>query len=138
LFPYTTLFRSPGEAPAASLLGFRGETALGGSQFSSLFLLAPQADPSAHSPAWQTAALRFGASRTTGPLKFTGSFGQAGSSFTQANDYQLQQGLRVLDFSATFDPSRAISFSSQVKRQDALDLAGKEKQQESLTNQLTL
>src|SRR5258708_31632400 len=32
---------APGGNPAASLLGFRGDTALGGSQLSSLFLLAP-------------------------------------------------------------------------------------------------
>jgi hypothetical protein len=129
---------APGGAPTASLLGFRGETALGGGQLSSLFLLAPGANPGNSSSAWQTAALRLGATRTTGPLKFTGSIGQAGSGFARANDYQLQSGLRVVDFSATFDPSRRLSFSSQVKRQDALDPADKAKQQESLTNQLTL
>jgi hypothetical protein len=129
---------APGAAPAASLLGFRGETALGGGQLSSLFLLSPETNPGSRSPAWQTAALRFGASRTSGPLKFNASYGQAGSGFAQANDYQLQQGLRVLDFNATFDPSKRISLSSQVKRQDTLDPAGKAKEQESLTNQLTL
>src|SRR5207248_1809352 len=98
-----------------------------GSQLSSLFLLAPDVGAGSHSPAWQTAGLRFGASRTTGPLKFTGSIGQAGSGFAQAKDYQLQQGLRVLDFSATFDPSRRFSFTSQVKRQDALDPEDKAK-----------
>jgi len=44
---------------------------------------------------------------------------QAGAGFSQAKEYQLQQGLRVLDLGAAFDPSKRFSFTSQVKRQDA-------------------
>ncbi|MGM3932440.1 hypothetical protein NA612_23270, partial [Salmonella sp. NW378] len=65
-------------------------------------------------------------------------FGQAGAGFTQAKDYQLQKGLRVLDLSAAFDPSKRLSLTSQIKRQEALDPAGKANEQASITNQLTL
>jgi hypothetical protein len=126
---------APGDTPSASLLGFRGETALAGGQLSSLFLLAPQANGAG---AWQTAAMRFGAAREAGAFKLHGAFSQAGAGFAQASEYQLLQGLRVLDFGASFDPSKRLSFSSQVTRQDALDAANKPKEQASLKNQLTL
>ncbi len=129
---------APGAAPAASLLGFRGETALGGGQFSSLFLLAPEATGAGRAAAWQSAALRFGAARDAGPFKFHGSVAQAGTGFAPASEYQLQQGLRVLDFGAAFDPSKRVSLTSQVSRQDALDPTGKAKEQASIKNQLTL
>jgi hypothetical protein len=129
---------TPGGTPSATLLGFRGETTLSGGKISSLFLLSPEAGNSSHGSTWETAALRFGASRTEGPFRFSGSVAQAGADFTPAKEHQLQQGLRVLDFSAAFDPSKRVSFTSQVKRQEALDAATKSKEQESVTNQLTL
>jgi hypothetical protein len=129
---------TPNGAPTASLLGFRGDTTLGGGKLSSLFLLAPEANSGAQASAWQTAALRFGASREAGAFKFSGSFGQAGAGFRQAKEYQLQQGLRVMDFAAAFDPSKRVSFSSQVSRQEALDAASRAKEQTRLLNQLTL
>src|SRR5437764_1318501 len=79
-----------------------------------------------------------GPARTTGPSTSAGTSGRAGPASTPANVYRRQQGRRVLSFSATFDPSRRLSFTSQVKRQEPLAPAGKAKQQESLTNQLTL
>jgi hypothetical protein len=129
---------APGGSPSGSLLGFRGDTALGGGHVSSLFLLAPDAGGRSHSSAWQTAAFQFGASHTGGPFQFHGSVGQAGAGFGQAKDYQLQQGLRVLDLGAAFDPSKRFSFTSQVKRQDALDASQKGSEQSSITNQLTV
>jgi hypothetical protein len=129
---------TPNGTPSASLLGFRGDTTLGGGRLSSLFLLAPEASGGSQSSAWQTAALRFGASREAGAFKFSGSFGQAGAGFGPAKEYQLQQGLRVMDFAAAFDPSKRVSFSSQVTRQEALDAASRTKEQTRLQNQLTL
>jgi hypothetical protein len=128
----------PGGTPSGSLVGFRGETALGGSRFSSLFLLAPEANGRLPANRWQRAALQFGASRTTGPFQFRATLGQAGTRFDPANDYQLQQGLRTLDLSAAFDPSKGVSFTSQVKRQDARDASQKGEEQASIANQLTL
>jgi hypothetical protein len=128
----------PGGPPSGSLLGFRGESGLGGSQVSSLFLLAPDASGHSHPSAWQTAALQFGAAHTRGTFQFHGSVAQAGAGFSQAKEYQLQQGLRVLDLGAAFDPSKRFSFTTQVKRQDALDASEKGNEQSSIANQLTV
>lgn len=129
---------APGTTPSATLLGFRGDTALGGGQISSLFLLAPETDGTVSASNWQRAALQFGASHASGPFQFHAAVAQAGADFGQANAYQLQQGLRTLDLSAAFQPSKGLSFSSQVKRQDALDPAHQGKEQASISNQLTL
>jgi hypothetical protein len=129
---------APGDSPSASLLGFRDEMALGGSQFSSLFLMAPEANGRLSANRWERAALQFGASRTTGPLQFRAALGQAGAGFSPASDYQLRQGLRTLDLSAVFDPSKRVSFSGQVMRQDALDASQKGSEQVSIKNQLAL
>jgi hypothetical protein len=126
-----------GSAPTASLLGFQGETALGGGKLSSLFLMSPGAGE-AKGSSWQTAALRFGAARETGAFKFHGNLGQAGAGFVPAQQYGLQQGLRVLDFGAAFEPSKRVSFSSQVNRQEALDPGDRAKEQSSIRNQLAL
>ncbi|MGI8970670.1 MAG: hypothetical protein ACR2HB_08180, partial [Dehalococcoidia bacterium] len=47
-------------------------------------------------------------------------------------------GLRVLDLSAAFAPSKRFSFTSRMKRQDALERAQKGNEQTSLANQITL
>lgn len=127
-----------GAAPTASLLGFRAQTALGGGQISSLFLLAPDSNGRSGGSAWQTSALQFGASRTQGPFRFNTSFSQAGAGFAPNREFPLQQGLRVLDLSAAFEPSRRVSFTSQVKRQEALDPAAKDREQTSMAHRLTL
>ncbi|MHB1458821.1 MAG: hypothetical protein ACYC0V_18070 [Armatimonadota bacterium] len=101
-----------------AVIGLAGNKKMKNSDLSSMFLFnsGRPGDVSDNSSFLDRSAIKLGSTTTAKNLQFNASYLRTGADFAASKEYQLQQGMETMDFSAVFNAGKGLTFNSSYNK----------------------